>query len=223
MFFLVDDDGPRSMTSDKQVQIITVYNAGQSAGSRLMLRLLAVLSLLVASVWLVEALYPHKLFNHNTVERWVKGKLLVAGAVGFTNTMEGAQQDPWVALGLQRPDLAGARPTAEQQAKLVQQNNAEIAVLTIDFYVWKIISAVAGGWLALAALLGIAGRRVSLRMHRQAAVLMILATLATIAAIEVAIRWGGMPAGGNLKLYAKIGAVQSAYAWFVLIATLFVR
>ncbi len=212
------------MTATKQVQIITVYTAGQSAGSRRRLRVLAVLSLLVASVWLVEAIYPKKVFDRwNTVERWAKGKLMLAALSESTNTMAGAQQDPWVALGLRPPKSAGSRPTTEQQAAIVKQTNTRIGVLTVDFYIWKAISGLAGGWLALAALFGIAGRHVSLRMHRQAAVLMILATAATIGAIEVANRWGGMPAGADFKLYAKIAAVQSAYAWFVLIALPFAR
>jgi hypothetical protein len=62
----------------------------------------------------------------------------------------------------------------------------------------------------------------ALRMQKQAAVLILLSTLASLAGIYVAIHLGNMPAIST-QLYAKVAAVQSAYAWFLLIAVRLVR
>ena len=211
------------MPSEQQVRIITIYTAGQSKTARRGIRLLACLSLLVAAVWLVEAAYPKKILGRwNTVDRWIKGRLMLAALGQSTDALGATQQDPWVALGLAPPQDAAPRSRPQDGEAVQKAYTQHMGVLVADFYLWKGIAITAGAWLALAALFGLAGRRPAARMHRQAARLMILSTLATVVGIYVAFRWGGMPPLAA-TLYAKIAAVQSAYAWFLLIAIRFIR
>lgn len=185
---------------------------------------MAWLSMLVAAIWLVETAYPRKVLGQwNTADRWIKGKLMLAAMSQSTDALSAQEQNPWVALGLAPPPKAATLSTAEQRAAAQQQYRRHMAVLFAGFYIWKGIAILAGAWLGLAALIGLTGRRLSVRLHRQAASLMILSTLATVAGIFVAIRWGGMPPVADAVLYAKIAAVQSSYAWFLLIAIRFVR
>ncbi len=197
------------MTQAQQIEIVTIYNAAQTTGARTRLRALALISLAVAGVWLSVL--------HFEVDPWI-GKVFVAAIFG----------DAVSAL----PDAPDQTKKLTPQQRLQRQADAKAnaertmrrgVIRTVEMYVWLGIAYLAGGWLALAGLVGVLGRRVSLRMQRQAALLMILSTIASIAGIWVAIKWGGMPPHADLELYAKIGAVQSSYAWFLLVATRLVR
>ncbi len=192
------------MTQAYQVKIITVYSATQTTGARFRLRLLALLSLLVAVAWLGTV--------HLRVEPWLKQKLILAGLNEVGALLLSAPADQQMTPE-QRTELRAQAAASERRA----------AILAGSLYAWLGFAYLAGGWLALASLLGLLGRRVSVRMLRQAAVLIIFSTLLSIAGIWSAIKWGGMPPQADAQYYAKLGAIQSSYAWFLLLATRFVR
>lgn len=84
------------------------------------------------------------------------------------------------------------------------------------------VQHVAIGWLALSAVIAILYWN-PVTLLRQSAGLMILSSAASVGAIEIAIRWGGMPPDADWALYAKVGGIQSSYAWLLLIATIRMR
>ena len=202
------------MTATQQIQIITVYSAAKHGGRRRGLRVLAAISLLAAGAWFWVLQYK--------MDRWLKLRLQYAALAEMSRGVDEPDPNVWAQLGLAPPTKKSIISKQELRARAAQ-GARHIAVLTADMYAWKGIALLAGGWLALASLLGCFGRRVARRMLRQSAWLIILSTVATIAGIEIAIRWGGMPDEANLNFYAKIAAVQSSYAWFLLVATRFVR
>ena len=201
------------MTTAQKIQIVTVYNAATSPRTKNRIRRLSLVSLIVAVVWIWAVWFP--------VDRKLKRTWLLAGIAGATDTMGQPQPDIWVALGLQPPPRA-PNQTRQNEAETTSRIERQMAILTIELYTWKGVALLAGGWLTLAALVGLLGARTSLRMHRQAALLMILSTIASVSGIWIAIHWGGLP-DVNAPLYGKIAAVQSAYAWFLLIATRLLR
>lgn len=202
------------MSRAQPIEIITIYNVAQSQGGQNRIRLLAVLSLAVAAVWLWATLGP----IDTQLRRW----LLLAGISEATSTMPAANTNPWELLGLVPPTDANPMSREEINAA-IERSNRHLTVLAIEMYTWQAIAIAAGAWLALASLLGVAGRRVSLRMQRQAAVLMILSTVASLAGIWIAVQYGGMPSDGPPIGMPTIAAVQSSYAWFLIIATRLAR
>ena len=196
------------MSQTPQIEIVTIYNTASTSGARSRIRTLAIISVLAAGIWLWGV--------HYKADPWI-GKVLIASYIG--NAMSSLPSSPDQERKLTPEQLKEQRLQAKADgAKLIRQG----AIRTAEMYIWLGIAYVAGGWLALAGLVGVLGGRVSLRMQRQAALLMILSTIASIAGIWVAIKWGGMPPL-HLEFYAKIGAVQSSYAWFLLIGTRLVR
>lgn len=193
-----------TMAQAYQVDIVTIYNASQTSGARNRLRLLGVLSLAVAGVWLWT--------SHQRVNPWLKQKLILAGFNEIGALLFAAP-----------PDQQMTKEEVDALRKDASAGERRTALLAGVHYVWLGAAYLAGGWLALAGLAALAGRRVSRRLHGQAAVLMILSTLISIGGIWVAIRWGGMPPEADARFYAEIGAVQSSYAWFLLIATRLLR
>jgi len=217
------------MTRRQDLQIITIYAQGQSKGARSRFRALSLLSLLVAAVWLFQ-FCPRKipatdvrLHSITTADHWIVGKFLLSSFVQSSDMMAGAQQNPWVALGLAPPPPESAKPDPATQQEIARKYTRHMSVLWATYYIWKVIAVVAGGWLLLAAVVGLAGWRQSRRLHKQSACLMLVSTVVTVAGIFVAIRWGGMPEINDPTLYAKIAAVQSAYAWVLLVATRVMR
>ena len=213
------------MASSQDLQIITVYAAGQTKGARSRIRVLAVLSLVVATVWLVQAGYPRRVLGYNTADRWLKSKLIAAGLSQSTDMMGDAEPDLRALLRVLQanpPSSDTMTDSAEQQAA-TQAFAQRMRVLLGSFYGWKAIAILAGSWLALAGLAGLTGRRVALTLHRQAAVLMIVSTIATVVGMYVAVRWGGMPPISDPLVYIKVAGVQSVYAWILLIVAPFVR
>lgn len=201
------------MTTAQKIQIVTVYNAATSPRTKTRLRWLSLVSLIVAFVWIWAVWFP--------VDRKLKRTWLLAGIAGASDTMGQPQPDIWVALGLKPPPI-DPNQTPQDEAAITSRIERQMGILTVELYTWKGVALLAGGWLTLAALVGLLGARTSLRMHRQAALLIILSTVASVAGIWIAIHWGGLPDVGA-PLYVKIAAVQSAYAWFLLIATRFMR
>jgi hypothetical protein len=213
------------MASTQDLQIITIYTAGKSKGSRNRVRILASLSLAVAAVWLIQVSYPKRVLGYNTVDRWVKGKLMLAALSQSTGAMGEAEPDLRALLKPPptTPEATDAEATPADQEAAARQYTQHMRVLVGGFYIWKAIAILAGGWLALAGLVGLTGHRVGVILQRQAAVLILLSTLATVVGILVAIKWGGMPRVNDVLIYVKIAAVQSAYAWILLIVTPFLR
>lgn len=207
------------------IQIVTIYSAGGSPERRRARRVLAMISLVVAVVWLVQCLYPWRVMGHNTLERWLKGRLLMSSASQSIDTM-GGQEDPWVALGLAPAKKAPGVSVEQQREQRAAEEKAlqgRMAVLWADFYIWKAITGLAGLWLAMAGLVGLTGRAASVKLHRQAAWWMILSAVVSVLGIEIAIRYGGMPANADSPFYLKIAGVQSSYAWVLLVATRWMR
>lgn len=212
------------MTSAQRIEIVTIYNVARTKGGRTRVRALAALSLLVAAFWLyhtqgqLRLSWLDGLAGGTTVHNWlgirVGAAMISAGSVG----MEGAAS-PWEALGLAPPASADRKPPDDDLKAKVEQGQRQVVLLGIERQVWEWIVQIAGAWLAVAGLVGLTGWRVGLTMLRQAAYLMILSTIASVAGIYIAIRWGGMPPDADLPFYAKIAGVQSGYAWFLLIAT----
>ncbi len=213
------------MESSQDLQIITIYTAGKSKSARNRIRILAILSLVVATVWLVAAAYPKRVYGYNTVDRWVKGKLMLAALSQSTGTMGEAEPDLRTLLKPPptTPEATDPEAAPADREAAARKYTQHMRVLVGGFYVWKAIAILAGGWLALAGIVGLTGRRVGVVLHRQAAVLIMLSTLATVVGILVAIKWGGMPPVDDVLIYVKIAAVQSAYAWILLIVTPFLR
>ncbi len=212
------------MNTAKPIQVITIYSASRTPAARGRVRLISLLSLLIAAVWLVEVAYPKKILDRwNTVDRWAKGKLMLAAFSQSTDMMATQGDNPWVALGLAPPPKPDQAAAIESQAAMAKQYTKHVAILTGTFYAWKGLACLAGGWLALAGLIGLTGRRPALRLLGQAGWLMLLSTLATVAAIFVAVRWAGMPPLADKMLYAKIAGVQGAYPVFLIIATRIMR
>jgi hypothetical protein len=201
------------MTTVQKIQIVTVYNAAQSKSAQSRIRTLSVVSLIVAGVWFWATLMP--------INTFLTRSLLLKAIAGATDTMGQPEPDVWVSLGLKPPPIDPSPP--ETNAEAATRVERELSILTIEFYAWKALAILAGGWLALAALVGLLGARMSRRMHRQAAWLMFLSTIASVSGIWIAIQWGGMPAHADLPFYAKMAGIQSSYAWFLLIATRFLR
>jgi len=212
------------MNTAKPIQVITIYSASRTPAARGRVRLISLLSLLIAAVWLVEVAYPKKILDRwNTVDRWAKGKLMLAAFSQSTDMMAAQGDNPWVALGLAPPPKPDQAAAIESQAAMARKYTQHVAVLTGTFYAWKGLACLAGGWLALAGLIGLTGRRPALRLLGQAGWLMLLSTLATVSAIFVAVRWAGMPPLADKMLYANIAGVQGAYAVFLIIATRLMR
>ena len=200
----------RAMSQAPQIEIVTIYNAARTSGARSRIRALSLISLVVAGVWLWAV--------HFEVDPWLGEKLIVASLNEAFSLLPA------------NASTAAKTVTPAERAKLKSQLNDRLkaggrrqTILCVEMYVWLGIAYLAGGWLALSSVVGVVGRRVSLRMQRQAALLMILSTAASIAGIWVAIKWGGMPPHADLELYAKVGGAQSGYAWFLMIATRLVR
>lgn len=212
------------MTGDA-IQIVTIYSAGGSPERRRARRVLAMISMVVAIVWLMECLYPWRVMGHNTLERWLKGRLLMSSASQSIDTM-GSQDNPWVALGLSpAPKTPGVSLEEQRARRLIDEQALQrrVSILWADFYIWKALTGLAGLWLAMAGLVGLTGRAASVKLHRQAAWLVILSAVVTVVGIELAIRYGGMPANASVPFYLKIAGVQSSYAWVLLVATRWMR
>jgi len=212
------------MASNQRIEIVTIYNVARTRGGRKRVRALSALSLLVAAFWLYHTQGTVRLglvdsfTGGTTAYNWlgvrVGAAMISAGSVGMEATT-----NPWEAIGLVPPPKAKRQPRDEQWQAAVEESQQQAVILGIEREVWVWTARVAGSWLALAAIVGMTGRRAGLTMLRQAAYLMILSTIVSVAGIYVAIRWGGMPPDADLPLYLKIFGVQSAYAWFLLIAT----
>ncbi len=187
------------MSQAYQLEIVTVYNAAPTPDARNRLRALALITLAVAAAWLWGV--------NQKADPWLKGKLILAGINEAGALLFGAPADK-------------AMTEAEKAALLQQAAEGErrAAILTAIHYVWLAAAYLTGAWLALAGLTGALNRRISLRLHGQAAKLILLSTIFSIAGIWAAIRFGGMPPQADVAMYAKIGAIQSSYAWIILIA-----
>jgi len=224
------------MSGVAEIQIVTVYDrSGRRGrvGGRAGLRWLSLVSLVVAGFWVFQltprsdTLFGHKIKIHSfhNVDWWIKNRVL-ASSIGQVSEMSKAQDNPLAVLGL----APGAKQTAkeskqdrERKARLMDEYASHMKVLGATRMVWVCIAWLAGLWLLVAAVLGLLGRRVSRKLHVQAAVAMLLSTCATVAGIYVAIHWGGMPGLPDEMFYAKIAFVQSAFAWVILLATRFIR
>lgn len=255
------------MTSTQHIEIVTIYNVAQRPAAKHASRFLAVVSLAVAVGWLWTV--------HQRVDPWLQEKLLIAGIGEMGAFMQ-----------LQPAD--GAKLTADDRKelkeaiqKLVAESTRRAAVLAGSRLVWVRLAYLAGGWLAIGAFAGIAGRNVvfmkrkgglpliilagcavgvtlwyalkqvagggehywiegafiawlavagligvafwgGLQMQRQSAVLMLLSTVASAVGIWCATEYGGMPTV-PVAFYGKIVAVQSSYAWVLLLAVRILR
>jgi len=212
------------MTSAQRIEIVTIYNVARTTGGRTRVRALSALSLLVAALWLYQTqgdlrlAWLDGLAGGTTIHNWlgvrVGAAMISAGSIGMEATT-----NPWEAIGLVPPANADKQPRDEEWKAKVEQGQKQAVLLGIEREVWIWVVRIAGAWLAVAGLVGLTGWRVGLTMLRQASYLMILSTIASVAGIYIAIHWGGMPPDADLVFYAKIAGVQSAYAWFLLIAT----
>lgn len=218
-------DHPMTATEANVIRIITVYDAAHTPTTRGRVRCLSLVSLLVAALWLVEALhYPRVLNRWNTVNRLIHGRLLMAEFSEGTNLVDTGAGDLSAAGGFSTtvsPPGSDHRPPIDAESLLADLKRRQ-ATRWITFYAWQAVAGVAGAWLTLAALVGLTGRILALRLHRQAALLMLLSTAATVAGLWVMERWAGMPLT-SWELAAKIGGAQSAYAWVVLLACRLLR
>lgn len=187
------------------IEIITIYNAALTSSAKARYRVLGLVSLIVAGLWLWAA--------GMQIHPWLSEKIALAA---LNEVMAAGSLGP----------SSGQPPTASEIEALdvqLAQSKQRGAVLAGTTAAWYVCTFGAGAWLALAAMTGIAGWRGSLRMQRQAAWLILLATLSTAGGIWAAIRWGGMPPHADARLYATIIAIQSAYAWVLFVATRLVR
>ncbi len=193
------------MTYSQQIEIVTIYSASQTTGARTKRRLLGLLSLAVAAAWLWGA--------HEKADPWIENKAMLAGIGELGGLLFKKPIDNKTLTNQQRVDQA-----VEFKANTVESEH-RAAVIAVTPYVWDVFAYLAGGWLALAGFFGLLGARVSRRMQRQAAYLMILSAIVSVGSIWGAIRWGGLPPSADLPFYAKVGGIQSSYAWFLLLVT----
>jgi hypothetical protein len=76
----------------------------------------------------------------------------------------------------------------------------------------------------LAGALGALFNRRCVGLTRTGGVLIICSALVSVAAVWSAVRWGQMPDDqADLKLYAQVFGVQSAYGWITLLAMIGIR
>ncbi len=193
------------MTHSPTIEIITIYSASHTSGARTRRRLLGLLSLAVAGAWVWGA--------HEKVDPWIEKKAMIGG-IGEVASMLFTKP-------VKNTALTPEQRTAQKEEFLAEAADSQrrATVIGVTPYVWDGFAYVAGGWLGLAGLVGIIGLQSTRRMLRQAAFLMILSTVMSIAGIWSVIKWGGMPPSADLEFYAKVGGIQSSYAWFLLLAT----
>jgi hypothetical protein len=199
-----------------QINIVTIYSATAARRSgRAGVRILAILSLVFCAWWF------------NKLEREINPWLgMTAGAALINEASTAASQhetDPWAQLGLRPSSKPAPKVSREEQQQLDNESMQRSAVIGIGRMVWPWTARVAGGSVALAGLWGLLlGSPRSVKMHRLAAYLVIFSAILSLAGMWAAIRYGGMPEIAP-KFYVEIGLKQSAYGWFLLLVTRFLR
>ncbi len=226
-------------TRAQGIEIVTVYSSprARSTGSRI--RLLGVISVIIAASW-IDTL-------DGTIADTSGVNISITKLIGITEFQSGSGewQDvaDWLGVRIGMGSLSAAtgtvgdndavaglfggapkrkKPTAKEIEEIKKQHalvKQKIATLNVGREVWVWSNRLTGYWLGLTGLLTLLfGSRGTLRMHSIAGGLIILASILTVAGIWAAINFGGMPADASLPLYVKIGVTQSLYGWICLVA-----
>ena len=140
------------MTSTQHIEIVTMYNVAQRPVAKHASRVLAVVSLAVAVGWLWTV--------HQRVDPWLQEKLLIAGIGELGAFMQLQPADGVKLTAEDRKELKAA------VKKLSAESTRRAAVLAGSRLVWVRLAYLAGGWLAIGAFAGIAGRNVVLRERK---------------------------------------------------------
>ncbi len=220
------------------IEIVTIYSSPRARSTGTRIRLLGVISLIIAASWIdtldgsvndylginisITKLLDIEEFKASDsewqdVHDWL-GVRIGIGLMGAGSAAVGQNNDVAPLFGGPRP-----KPLTPEQITKLKARHAEmqkkIATLGIGKEVWTWANRLTGYLLALTGLLTLlTAARGTLKLHTLAGVLIILASLLTVAGIWAAINYGGMPADASLPFYVKIGCIQSAYGWVCLIA-----
>ncbi len=196
-----------NMSTSQSIEIVTIYSASQSKGGKSRLRILSLLSLLFAVVWLdtidgyvteavgvpISILHWLDAFEQKDMDTWLGvtlGAALIDRAAG---SMDDRPADLMSMLGM-KSDPRLRRLTPEQKAERLAKAN-EMAQQSVILFAtrdaWEWIARAAGGWLAFASLFGILGWRAPLHRWRQGYLLMGFSACAAAGGAWAMVRWGG--------------------------------
>lgn len=230
-------------TRAQPFEIVTIYSSARAKSTGTRIRLLGILSLIIAASWIdtldgtiddttgvnISITKMLKVEDFKTsndkwqgVADWL-GVLIGLGSLSAATDTVGGNDDIAPLFGGPQP----RKKSPEEIEKIKVEHTAamkKIATLNIGRVVWIWTNRLTGYWLALTGLLTLlTASRGTLKLHTLAGLAIIFSSLLTVVGIWVAIRYGGMPAHATLPLYLKIGGIQSAYGWICIIAAKLLR